>query len=306
MTDSGTFRPPRLAPRTIWQGGLLAGLMGLSLCVPTVAVAQWGDGYADPRRGYYESPPAAAARCPGRRGLRAPAALRPATGAPAPILLALGGSPPNRRRRRLRLSSVPTAAAPVSVATARPTANARRPVSASGRREPLNLRRPSRRRPTQACRSRSSAIRSPTTSPRDSTTPSRTMPTSPSWIARRAIAASCARTWSTGPRRPRITSSQSEGPLRLVMMGANDRQPIRDGETTVDPMTDRWKELYRARVEAMVKPFTDHKIPLIWVGLPPMQSQSMTRDLAALNDLVRGDRHQGRRHLCRYLAGLRG
>ena len=73
----------------------------------------------------------------------------------------------------------------------------------------------------------------------------------------------------------------------LVMVGANDRQPIKDGDATVDPLTDRWKELYRARVEALVKPFTDRKIPLIWVGLPPMQSQSLTRDLAAINDVVR-------------------
>ncbi|KST61278.1 hypothetical protein AO398_00940 [Methylobacterium sp. GXS13] len=73
----------------------------------------------------------------------------------------------------------------------------------------------------------------------------------------------------------------------LVMLGANDRQPIREGDETADPLTDRWKVLYRARVDAFVKVFTDHKVPLVWVGLPPMQSEPLSRDLAAINDIVR-------------------
>ncbi|APT34311.1 hypothetical protein MCBMB27_05020 [Methylobacterium phyllosphaerae] len=82
---------------------------------------------------------------------------------------------------------------------------------------------------------------------------------------------------------------QSNAKVRyaFVMMGANDRQPIRDGDETVDPLTDRWRALYRARVEALVKVFVDRKIPLIWVGLPPMQSESLSRDLASLNEIVR-------------------
>ncbi|WP_267420848.1 DUF459 domain-containing protein [Methylobacterium sp. GC_Met_2] len=73
----------------------------------------------------------------------------------------------------------------------------------------------------------------------------------------------------------------------VVMLGANDRQPIRDGEETVDPLTDRWRTLYRARVDALIKVFTDRKLPLVWVGLPPVQSESLSRDLAAINDIVR-------------------
>ncbi|MCB4804031.1 SGNH family hydrolase [Methylobacterium brachiatum] len=73
----------------------------------------------------------------------------------------------------------------------------------------------------------------------------------------------------------------------LVMLGANDRQPIREGEETAEPLTDRWKALYRARVDALVKVFADHKIPLVWVGLPPVQSESLSRDLASINDIVR-------------------
>jgi hypothetical protein len=71
------------------------------------------------------------------------------------------------------------------------------------------------------------------------------------------------------------------------MLGANDRQPIREGDETADPLTERWRALYRARVDALVKVFADRKVPLIWVGLPPVQSESVSRDLAALNDIAR-------------------
>ncbi|MDP4002305.1 DUF459 domain-containing protein [Methylobacterium sp. NEAU K] len=73
----------------------------------------------------------------------------------------------------------------------------------------------------------------------------------------------------------------------LVMLGVNDRQPIREGDETVDPLTDRWRSLYRARVDALVKVFADRKVPLVWVGLPPVQSEALSRDLASINDLVR-------------------
>jgi hypothetical protein len=73
----------------------------------------------------------------------------------------------------------------------------------------------------------------------------------------------------------------------LVMLGANDRQPIREGDETADPLTERWRALYRARVDALVKVFADRKVPLIWVGLPPVQSETVSRDLAALNDIAR-------------------
>ncbi|WP_431310980.1 SGNH/GDSL hydrolase family protein [Methylobacterium nigriterrae] len=73
----------------------------------------------------------------------------------------------------------------------------------------------------------------------------------------------------------------------LVMLGANDRQPIREGDQSFDPLSDRWREIYRDRVDAMVKVFADRKIPLIWVGTPPMRSEGLTTDLAAINDIVR-------------------
>ncbi len=73
----------------------------------------------------------------------------------------------------------------------------------------------------------------------------------------------------------------------LMMIGVNDRQAIRDGDQSVEALSDRWRELYAARVDAVIKPFTDAKVPLIWVGLPPVRSDSLTRDYGSINDLVR-------------------
>lgn len=73
----------------------------------------------------------------------------------------------------------------------------------------------------------------------------------------------------------------------LVMLGANDRQAIREGDQSFEPLSERWRELYRDRVDALVKVITDRKVPLIWVGLPPMRSDLLSKDLASINDIVR-------------------
>ena len=47
----------------------------------------------------------------------------------------------------------------------------------------------------------------------------------------------------------------------LVMLGANDRQPIREGDQTLEPLSDRWRALYAERVDALIKVFTDREGP---------------------------------------------
>ncbi|MDJ1158314.1 SGNH family hydrolase [Chelatococcus sp. SYSU_G07232] len=73
----------------------------------------------------------------------------------------------------------------------------------------------------------------------------------------------------------------------VMMIGANDRQALRDGETSVEPGAPRWKELYAARVDAIVSAFAERKLPLVWVGLPPMKNERLTADLLAFNELYR-------------------
>lgn len=73
----------------------------------------------------------------------------------------------------------------------------------------------------------------------------------------------------------------------VVMLGANDRQPIREGDQTLESLSDRWREAYRSRVDALIKVFSDRKIPLVWVGTPPMRSDGLTRDLGTINEMFR-------------------
>lgn len=75
--------------------------------------------------------------------------------------------------------------------------------------------------------------------------------------------------------------------VAVMMIGSNDRQQIRQGAETVDPMTPRWRELYAARVDAALAPFHDKKIPVVWVGLPVMKSESFSADMAKLNEIFK-------------------
>lgn len=73
----------------------------------------------------------------------------------------------------------------------------------------------------------------------------------------------------------------------IMMIGSNDRQPLRDGDATVEFGTDRWRELYAARIDAIEAAFADKQIPLIWVGMPPMQATRYSADMLSLNVLMR-------------------
>ena len=75
--------------------------------------------------------------------------------------------------------------------------------------------------------------------------------------------------------------------LAVVMIGSNDRQPLRDAEGAHDPLSPRWNELYAARVEAFAAVFRDKKIPLVWVGLPVMRAERYSADMQKLNEIFR-------------------
>lgn len=76
--------------------------------------------------------------------------------------------------------------------------------------------------------------------------------------------------------------------VAVMMIGINDRQPIREGDTQHEPLSDRWKELYRDRVDAVVRAFSDRKIPVIWVSAPPVRNENLSDGLSAINDIYRG------------------
>lgn len=73
----------------------------------------------------------------------------------------------------------------------------------------------------------------------------------------------------------------------VMLLGLNDRQAIREGETVHDPLSPRWSELYRARIGALANAFAGRRIPLIWVGLPPVQNARLSADFASFNEFYR-------------------
>jgi uncharacterized protein len=73
----------------------------------------------------------------------------------------------------------------------------------------------------------------------------------------------------------------------VMLIGVNDRQAIREGDLVHEPLSERWREMYRDRVDAIAQAFSERRIPLIWVGAPPVQSRRLSADLAVLNDIFR-------------------
>jgi len=73
----------------------------------------------------------------------------------------------------------------------------------------------------------------------------------------------------------------------VMMVGVNDRQAIREGDVTHDPLSDRWREIYRDRVDAVTRVFADRKIPLVWVSAPPTKNEKFSTDLIAMNEIYR-------------------
>jgi hypothetical protein len=75
--------------------------------------------------------------------------------------------------------------------------------------------------------------------------------------------------------------------IGVVLLGLNDRQSIREGESVHEPLSPRWLELYRARIAAVTGAFATKRIPLIWVGAPPVQNPKLSADFASFNALYR-------------------
>lgn len=72
-----------------------------------------------------------------------------------------------------------------------------------------------------------------------------------------------------------------------IMLGINDLQAMRDGATYVDLLSDRWKQLYAQRIQAVVTPLRAAKIPVVWVGLPPMRNEKVNAEMIALNEMFK-------------------
>ncbi len=84
-----------------------------------------------------------------------------------------------------------------------------------------------------------------------------------------------------------LVSSDQKIDLAVIMLGSNDRQAIRDGGQSLDVLSERWRDIYRARATALAEAFRKKGIPLIWVGMTVMKNERLSADLAQFNEIYR-------------------
>ena len=73
----------------------------------------------------------------------------------------------------------------------------------------------------------------------------------------------------------------------VILLGSNDRQPLRDETGAFDLRSLRWKQIYGDRVEAIAQAFKTRGVPLVWVGLPVMKNERFASDMERLNEIIR-------------------
>jgi hypothetical protein len=81
--------------------------------------------------------------------------------------------------------------------------------------------------------------------------------------------------------------AEHEANLILVMIGANDRQVIRASTGRIALNTDAWRAGYEAKVTAFSDVLSAQNVPVIWLSLVPVGSNSLSRDYSGFNSLYR-------------------
>ena len=77
-------------------------------------------------------------------------------------------------------------------------------------------------------------------------------------------------------------------PIAVVLLvGMNDRQMIRTGGKRIQKLTPEWQTQYDARTNALANNIRRQRVPLIWVGLPPVSRSSMNADYLKFNETYR-------------------
>ncbi|HSM19167.1 MAG TPA: SGNH family hydrolase, partial [Hyphomicrobiales bacterium] len=72
----------------------------------------------------------------------------------------------------------------------------------------------------------------------------------------------------------------------VVMIGSNDRQPMRlEDRSPVPTRSAQWEEIYISRVDDILRQFSEKNIQVYWVGLPIMRPEGYAQDMAYLNEI---------------------
>ena len=75
-------------------------------------------------------------------------------------------------------------------------------------------------------------------------------------------------------------------PIAVVnLIGMNDRQQMRLSSGRTQKLSPEWLAEYNARAERLASVVAAKNIPLLWVGLPPVNSSAMNSDYLAFNGI---------------------
>lgn len=80
---------------------------------------------------------------------------------------------------------------------------------------------------------------------------------------------------------------EEEPAVVVVMIGSNDRQQIVVDGKRENPRSEAWLEEYVRRVTHFAETVTEDDVPLIWTGVTPFKSSSMSSDMLAFNDIYK-------------------
>lgn len=72
----------------------------------------------------------------------------------------------------------------------------------------------------------------------------------------------------------------------VVMLGVNDRQPLRDADGVHEFRSARWQEIYGKRVEDFLNKLKEKNVPIFVMGLPPVRSPKMSLDMVYINEIL--------------------
>ncbi len=87
-------------------------------------------------------------------------------------------------------------------------------------------------------------------------------------------------------RLPKILEANSFDAI-VVMLGANDRQPIKYDEQRFAFNSPEWIEVYKAQIDRLLDELIDSGARVFWVGLPPMADPDYDAAMQAINAIQR-------------------
>ncbi len=90
--------------------------------------------------------------------------------------------------------------------------------------------------------------------------------------------------WNTRIRK--ITKAEKFH-IAVIMVGANDMQPIRLKGKWHKVETEGWREIYSQRIDTFIKRLKETHAAVYWVGLPVMRSENHNAAMQVMNEIFR-------------------